>query len=81
MRKIAVADHEGRRYVVDFPEEKHRADFRLTVIGQALYMAGYDAPVASYSTARARTFFRSLRSRVGESFDTVDSVPAPRPPP
>jgi hypothetical protein len=78
--KTAIADHEGRRYVVDFPAEERRRDFRVTVISQTLYMAGYEAPTASYSPDRAKAFFRSIRPKAPgpeSPVETVSSVATP----
>jgi len=75
--KIAVADHNGRRWLIAFPEENKLGDFRVTLIGQTLYLAGYQAPDDGYSKKRAKAFFLSIRPRTEEADATGDSAKVP----
>lgn len=65
--KTEVAGHDGRRWLVAFPEQQKRGDFRVTLIGQTLYLAGYRATDDGYSKKRAKAFFLSIRPRTDEA--------------
>lgn len=75
--RISVADHDGRRWLITSPEEQKQGDFRVTLIGQTLYLAGYQAPDDGYSKKRAKAFFLSIRPRTDEAEATGDSAKGP----
>ncbi len=75
--KITVADHDGRRWLIASRGENKHGDFRVTLIGQTLYLAGYQATDDGYSKKRAKAFFLSIQPKTEETDATGDSAKIP----